>query len=50
MSRDLQNHKQEKLQGEDFLNSLLKDSISFSIYVLVKAINKGQYLSTVYIL
>lgn len=46
MSRDLKNHKQEKLQGRDFVKSLLKDSISFSLYVLAKAINK--YLCTAY--
>lgn len=41
MPRDLEKHKQEKLQGTDIVKSLIEDNIFFSIYLLVKAVNKG---------
>lgn len=41
MPRDLEKHKQEKLQDTDIVKSLLEDNIFFSIYLLVKAVNKG---------
>lgn len=41
MPRDLKKHKQEKLQDTDIVKSLLEDNIFFSIYLLVKAVNKG---------
>lgn len=42
MSRDLEkDYKQEISQVTDIVNSLLEDNIFFSLYLLVKAINKG---------